>query len=169
MWDNGNECVCAEENKAHGTQLTVISTCHSNNTQLSAITLRSQKSWLHFNVQRRATHLRLPETHFSFCVFFKWNRSKETPGPFHLEHPLPAVSVLKACCSANNKKKIPLIIFLCFRAQYAETGRVQIQKHTSTHSCIYSHKHTRADTTSLLLSCRHALGGEKGKQEGILV
>lgn len=94
-----------------------------------------------------AMHLSVSQKHVLFSVFFKWNCCEETPGPFHLKHPLPAVSVLEACCSANKKrKKILLIIFLCFRAQYAETGKEQTHTHSLTHSHshvdIYPHKHT---------------------------
>lgn len=46
----------------------------------------------------------LEQLFFIFSApFFKWDGCEETPGPFHLEHPLPAVSVLKACCSAQRK------------------------------------------------------------------
>lgn len=62
-----------------------------------------------------------------------------------------------------SQQKIPLIIFLCLRAQYAETGRVQTRAHT--HVYIDTHKHTHMQTLPACCSLvPMPWGGEKGAE-----
>lgn len=62
-------------------------------------------------------------------------------------------------------QKIPLIIFLCLRAQYAETGRVHAHIHTRAHTHLYTRKHTHTQTLPACCSLvPMPWGGEKGEE-----